>query len=122
MALASNLVQIGLNSKEADFLGDTQSATITATGTTQVAAFAITSTINAVSTATIGVNDAVRLPVITTVKSFPYIVHNATAKDISIFPGSGDNFYSAATNAATVLASGGTYIFWPISSLTWVVK
>lgn len=122
MALASNLVQIGLNSKEADFLGDTYTGALTALGITQGTAAPLVSNITRVTTATGGVNDGVILPTLIQAKNSVYVVYNVTGATINIYPGVGDNINELAANTAITLATGNTLLLIAGGTNRWISK
>lgn len=120
MALSKEIGQLGFIARIADFLGDTQSDTLSATGTTQGAALALTSTINNITTCTAGANDSVKLPLISAAKSSYVFIRNSTAAIAQIFPGSGDSINALAANAALNLAATTGTILFRVSSTKWI--
>lgn len=120
MALASHLAQIGFGSRDADFLGDTQASGIAAAGTTQGAATALTASINAVSTATGGVNDAVLLPSALTFKPTAIVVRNDSGATIQVFPASGEGINSLAANTALNITNTNARVFFKLNTAQWV--
>lgn len=103
-------------------LNDTQGYNLSATGTTQGTAYLLDSSISVISTATGGVNDSIKLPLISTTKKFPRIVHNGSAATLNIFPNSGDNFYNNPADVGTTMIPGTTYSFWPVGPVTWLIQ
>ena len=120
MALASNLVQIGIIARQADFLGDTQEDAITATGTTLATAYPLTKSINRITTAVFGAN-CVRLPAIGATKYSQVMIRNDTAAGVSVYP---DNAAEAINNGAggalDTLAAGTGAIYFVISASCWL--
>lgn len=121
MALASNLVQIGISAREADFLGDTQDDSITANGVTLAAGYAITKSINRLTTVVAGVNDAVTLPAIGATKYSKIVIRNDTAANAQVFPNSATEAIDAnAGGAGVALAAGTAATYCVVSSTRWV--
>jgi hypothetical protein len=122
MPLSSDLVQIGFSSRESDFLGDTQSNSISLAGTTQGAGVPITSSINRITGGTGGVDDAATLPLAANFKgSFIAIRSDFIGFAAQIFPGVGDSINGLAANAAYSLAAGTGILLFKISSTSWIV-
>lgn len=120
MALASDLVQVSVVSNVANFLGDTMSASLSATGTTQGTALALVSSINEVTTVTAGVNDGVILPAVITTPYSKISIRNGSAANLQIYPASGQSINALAANAAYVLAATTGIMLCKISSSRWV--
>lgn len=122
MALQSDLVQIGINSKQAEFLGSTNAQGVTATGTTKAAAAPILKTINLVETCVAGVNDSVVLPSTTTYKGDFIIIQNSGAGVLQVWPESGEYINVLAVNTATTIASGAGKAFYKcnITNSRWI--
>ena len=104
--------------QQADFLGD-DSATLAAAGTTQGAATALSSSINLVTTATGGVNDAVRLPAAASYKQTRMLIRNDSGATIQIFPASGENIHPNGLNAAVTLATATGLLLFKINTSQW---
>lgn len=120
-ALATDLKFILGNFREADFLGETQANAITAAGTTQGAATALTASINNITTVAAGVNDSARLPVITGSKYAALYVRNSHGADtLNIFPGVGDSINALAANASIALGPGTGNLFLKVTSTKWI--
>jgi hypothetical protein len=122
MALASDLVQVGIPSRQADFLGDTTEDGIGATGGIQATAYQLTANINTVTTSTVATAEAVKLPLVLLAKQSQFVVRNDSANTITIFPGIGDNIGTNGANVAITLPASSTAIFWKQSPTKWTVK
>lgn len=122
MALAADLVQIGIRSQQADFLGDVQSDAVSAAGTTQGAGTALTNDIIRVSTATAGVNDALTIPLIATCKKSWKVVRNDSAATVNVFPGSGQTINNLAANASIAITANNALMFFRVSSTKWITR
>lgn len=122
MALAADLVQIGINSQQSSFLGDVQSDAVSATGTTQGTGTALTNDIIRVTTATAGVNDALTLPLIATCKKTYKFIRNDSAATVNVFPGSGESINNLAANASIAITANNALIFARVSSTKWVTR
>lgn len=121
MALASNLVQIGISARQADFLGDTQEDAITATGIILANAYQLTKSINRITTAVAGVNDAVKLPSIGSTKYSALVIRNDTAAIVQVFPGSATEAINAGAGGAAInLAAGAGALFAIVEASRWV--
>lgn len=86
-------------------LNTTASLSITAAGTDQATATAITSTIN--STSTVAAGTGVRLPAAQ--PGYTVTISNHGANTLLIYPASGETVEALATNVAMPLLSGQTY-------------
>lgn len=120
MALVSELIQIGLSPQQAEFLGDIQQNTITANGTTQGAATALTGSICRITTCTAGVNDAVLLPLVSVSKQKCIFIRNDTAAIAQVFPSSGDSINNLGANNPRTIAANSGAIFLPITTTQWI--
>lgn len=120
MALASDLVQIGFISRHADFLGDTIADTLTALGTDQAHALALTASINCVTIVT-ATNNGVILPTIVLCKYSSILVRNDDAMDtLTVYPATGQSINSLAANAGFNIAANSAKSFTRVSSTKWV--
>ena len=106
---ATNLAQV-----QSLVLG-TNNATVSAAGTTQGTATALTSNINIVTTVASGTG--VVLPVVPTGKYS--VIRNNGANALLIYPGSGASIDGGSTNAAVSLPVGGFIILYGASSTQW---
>jgi hypothetical protein len=121
MPLASDLSKIGFSSHDADFLGDTQTDSITLTGTTQGTGYAITSSINRITGGTAASAEAATLPKASTFKgSYIAIRSDNIAFSAQIFPAVDDAINGLAANAAYALSAGTGALFLKVSSTRWV--
>jgi hypothetical protein len=93
------------------------SATVTAAGTTQGTATALTSDINIVTSATAGSATGVVAPGATTGKYL--IVVNRTATAINVYPASGHAFDGQAANTPISLPAGGFLEYFGSSTNQW---
>ncbi len=122
MALSRLLTAIGIvQPKWADFLGDTQEAAITATGTNQSGAYQLSKNINEITTCDAGVNDGVKLPLISGTAYSIFYIRNSSAEDAKVYPASGNGIGSAAPlNDPITLAAGTGAVFAVITSTVWI--
>lgn len=120
MALASELTQGILSSRQADFLGETLADSLTATGTTQAAGFPITSSINRFTVVT-GAANAATMPLVSVTKYSEIMIRNDDAADnLVVFPGISDSFNNQAIDTSITIAFGASKIFKKITSTKWV--
>lgn len=92
-------------------------AAVSAAGTTQGTATALTADINVVTTATGGSATGVVLP--TAVAGMRVIVRNATATAISVYPATGAAIDGSSANAALTVTTQQSFEFVAISSTEW---
>jgi len=112
MALASDLVQSGFSSKQADLLGSTCADNITATGILQATAYQLTSSINHITTTVAGVNDGVILPSILTFPKDTIVVRNAFGPGaLQIYPAVGEYINATAVNTPYALGVSGVTFY-----------
>lgn len=120
-ALASFLKKIGEPARLAALLGHVQQDNISANGTTQNSATLLTGTLCRVSTATVGVNDSIRISKIVEVRCIPTVVRNDSAGAVQLFPSSNEQINSLGVNNSYSISSGTIVHIWPISSARWIV-
>ena len=97
------------------------SLTVTAAGTTQGTATALTSQYNVVTTGT--ANQGVILPANPTSGTLPIYVVNNTTVLIDVYPPSGSKFNGMTSNAPLIIPRGQqVFEFAPISSTVWAVS
>lgn len=96
-------------------------ATFSATGTTQIAAAAITKLITMVTTATGASADSLRLPTAAShLFKGPFLIINESGATLNIFPDSGSNINDAAANAAITMADNTRRFFYAVTSTRWI--
>lgn len=117
MANAQDLVTAHFFPIQAELLGDSLNATVTAAGTTQGTATLLTATNNIVTTAT-AVSALGVIPPASPINPI-YTIINATAETIDIYPPSGAKFNNGSANAAVTLATGVSCILKRFSSTVW---
>jgi len=93
------------------------SPAVSAAGTTQGTATALTRPINIVSTVAAGSADGVVMPA--TVAGMRIIVINTSAATLKVYPASGGQINALGTNAAYVLAAGGRLEFVATTTSQW---
>lgn len=120
MALASDLVQMNVVPRVADFLGDTMAASLSATGNTQGTALALTTSINEVTTVAAGVNDGVIVPAVVASPYSKIAIRNASAANLNIYPATGQSINALAANAPYVLAATTGILLCKISTSRWI--
>jgi hypothetical protein len=91
---------------------------LTAAGTTQATALALTSDYNHIGTA--AASSGVRLP--TAVAGMEVLVFNKGANAVNVYPATGAAINALAANAALAVAAAGVTIFYAISSTLWLSK
>ena len=121
MALVSDLVQLGIRSRQAEFLGDEQTTALGAAGLNQATAAQIVANITRVTGAVLGVSEGVRLPIIVRAKQTTYVVHNAAGMGINVYPGIGDFFNALASGVPRLIPNGGTAICVRAGFTGWIV-
>lgn len=120
-ALASYLVAIGWNSQEASFVGVTQDAAITATGTTQATAYPLVETINNINLVTSGVIDGVRLPAIAQHKhAWILVANNDDASALNLYPATGESIMSLAVDLPISIPIATARLLFPVSTTKWM--
>lgn len=100
MPLAKNLMGGGLSAYQARAIGGTTNSTVTAAGTTQATAAAVTADLNIVNTATTGQG----VILYAGVPNDSQIIYNSTNVDIRVYPAIGGAINQIAVNGAMVLA------------------
>jgi hypothetical protein len=120
MALASDLAIIGVTSRQADFLGDTMGAELTAAGIfSQVDATQIVAAINEFTT--VPASSGARLP---RVQATPYsriIVKNMHPTNIlRIYPASGESIDALFVDSPWLLSPTDSKMFAKISATRWI--
>jgi hypothetical protein len=95
---------------------------LTATGTTQLGAAAITAALAIITVATTASTHGVRLPVAAT--GIQVEVGNAGAFGVKVWPATGDKIGAASTNAAdgTVLAVNKVNVYTAVNTTSWIVN
>lgn len=122
MALSSDLIQIGLTPKQADFLGDTVEISIVAAGANQANAYQLTKTLNALGTVALNA-DGVKLPTPINTKAGRVVVHNGTTgRTAQVYPDSGAAIDELGANNPYALAVNTTREFIRFSSTIWISK
>lgn len=120
MALAADLVQKGIESRHADFLGDTAQQLIVAAGATQATATPLTASINHVTTVAAGAN-GVRLPQISSTPYSRIFVRNEDAADtLTVYPGASDVINNLAPGAGISIPPATARAFYKTSPNSWI--
>ena len=120
MALASDLVAVGILSRHADMLGDTSKDLLTATGVVQATALPLTAAINEITTNNAGVADGVLLPLIAATPHSRLIVKNNAVGALKIYPNTGQSINALAVNVAYALAAGTGVTLCKVGSTRWI--
>lgn len=92
---------------------------LTATGTGQSDAYALTYAYNSFSTVAAGTG---ALLYGNAISGDSQLVYNGGANALLVYPESGGNINSLAANAAFSVAAGATHIFWRDGSAHWIVE
>lgn len=101
MPLAKNVMGAGIPAAQARGInGNNVNAAVTAAGTTQATATAVTADVNVVTTATTGQGAILY----SGVPGDSQIVYNNTTADIKVYPHTGGNVNQLAANSGFVLA------------------
>lgn len=116
MPLAKRVLQAGFSAGQAKGLAGGVAATVTAAGTASTDAFALTQTVNYISTA--AASSGVILPAGEV--GDDVWVHNAGANTVKIYPNSGAQINALGTNAAMSLAVNTGCLLKQISSTQWI--
>ncbi len=117
MALAKNVMQGGFSSGQARALnGNNVNAAVTAAGTTQATATAISADVNNVTTGTTGQG----VILYSGVPGDSQVVYNGTTADLRVYPHSGGKINQIATNGGAVLASYTAMHCTLVNSTQWV--
>lgn len=114
MALAKDLVRIGMTAKEAHFLGETTEDEIAATSGS---GYPITATINRVTFSASGF--AVLLPLVEQFPNSRIVIRNDSIWPISVNITSGNLFSNGAS--AYLLNTNSTSVFYKLSNTLWMV-
>lgn len=121
MASAVDLIQIGLDNRKAEFLGDTYADNITLAGASQEDGTPITATINRITGGTDPTDIAATLPQVRQFKnSFIVIKSQFIGFSAEIYPGIGDIINDFAANNPIGLTAGKTMLFFKISDTKWI--
>lgn len=120
MALKSDLKFL-FSAQQAEFLGDSQDAFITALGNaSQANAYQIIASINYITVVTAG-NNSLKLPLVSTYKNSYCILRNDDAgDDANVYPNTDDIINTLAANAAITLTHGTAMIFFKINANRWI--
>jgi hypothetical protein len=102
MPLANDLIQIGINSVMADWLGDTVDAAVAPTGTDQAHAALVTATINIIPTATLA-NCALILPSAASFKGPYMFFKNLADEAVKLYPALGERIDTTLNKEITLL-------------------
>lgn len=116
MALAREIMGGGFSAVGADAIQGGANLTISAAGTTQATATAITTSNNFVTT--VGAGAGVILPAVQ--QGDWLIIYNSGANALSIYPPVGGKINQLSTNAAMTLATNTNVIFFCFSSTQFV--
>lgn len=120
MALVSDLTLIGFDTRFAEYLGDTVSASVNAAGVILANATLLTTTINSVIT--IPLSTGVRLPKLISFKNSLVIVKNSPGSTaiLQVYPFDATENIDGPAGVAYALAIGAGKIFVKLTSAGWI--
>lgn len=113
----ANIVGSGYPGQAANYISGTAIDALTATGSTQGTALAITADTNVVTTAAAGTGVVFSGP---TTPGDEFIVANLGANALAVYPASGESIMAGATNAAFSVAAGKAALFIKTSATRWI--
>lgn len=116
MALAREIMGGGISAIAADAIQGGVNLTITAAGTTQATATALTTSNNQITTAASG--SGVILPA--TQQGDWVVLYNGGANAVAVYPNVGAKINSLTTNGSALLAPNTACIYFCFSSTQWV--
>lgn len=118
MTRETSLMGVGVSAAQANFItGDTASG-LTASGTTQTDAFAISADVNEFTT--VASSAGARLPGNTVCNpGDSVVVFNGGANSLSLYPASGESINGLSANAAFAIAANARTICYKVSNTRW---
>lgn len=129
MTRVQDLVEVGFNPIQAKHLGVISNgaegnfdALSAAGNNSQANAYQLIANYNRFTTVTAGSADSVKLPLAISDPNGLYIVQNAGAASINLFPATGDNFLGLAANTKMTVPTGCTANIVKQSNTSWLVQ
>jgi hypothetical protein len=119
MTTKDRLVRAGLHTSQADAVLGLAQTGITATGSSQTDAYALSASNSSFST--VALNTGAVLPSNASVGD-QFWVQNLGANPLSVYPPSGGAIDSGAANAAKAVAAGKTAIFKKLADAVWAAN
>jgi len=122
MASIKDLVSIGMNGREASFLGDEVADSLVANGNaSQADALQLTASINTFMTCTAS-NNSARLPTILSHKQSFIVVRVSTgaAADLNLYPAVGEAFSGLATDGVLVVPVDHQVLCFKRNTASWI--
>jgi len=119
MALATDLMGVGLQQEQAVRLGYSDATAVTAAGTTTGTATPLNGSVTNVALTTAASQTGLRLPANAELMSV-YIVRNVAATAANIYPHTGGSINASAQDAAVTLAQNLARIFIRVAADRWV--
>ncbi len=116
MAMALEIMRGGISAGAAHAILGARNTAVSAAGTTQGTATVLGASINYVTT--VGANSGVVLPNASHADSF--LIYNAGANPLTIYPPTSGRIYPAATNAGITLTNPGCIMLTKITDTIWV--
>ena len=121
MALSKHLLEIGLDSTEAQFLGDSQELNLTAAGNSQATATPIVATINQVTGGTTITDDGLRLPPVSSFKGSYIAIRSVyIGFAVDVFPAVDERIDGQLDNVPVSLAAGSALILFKVGDGAWI--
>lgn len=119
MPVAAKLATLGLLPNIAEHIGDTYDTGLTAAGSDQSGALALSLSVNEVTTVNVGVDDGVILPLIDAAHK-EIIIKNNTGSALKVYPNTDQSIDTAAANTAVTLAANTGAVYYPLTSTQWI--
>lgn len=119
MPVSENLIAIGLPPAQAEALGFSNLTTVTATGTSQVAAASIKSFVTQIEVTTSAGNTGVRLPDDADYQQ-DYLVINPSIIDAQVYPPIGSSLNDLTVNVPIAVGTNVTAIFSRLDRTRWI--
>jgi hypothetical protein len=94
-------------------------SSVSASGSTQGAAFVLTKEINVVTAAASGTADGVQLPIPPASASLQLIIINASTSAIKVYPSSGAQIDSNGSNTPATVGIGGKLVLFSTGTTQW---
>jgi hypothetical protein len=119
MAIASQMMALGIAAEASKAIGGTVAVGLTATGSTQVTALLLPAAINAIATAAAATG--VILPSNST-NGDQLAIYNGGANTVNVYPPVGGTINNLAANTAVTIATTKAADLFCIGPLTWFVN
>jgi len=119
MALAVDLMGVGLPQEQAVRIGLSNPTAVTTAGTTTGTATVLNASVTNVELTTAGSQTGLRLPADAEL-FVPYLVRNTTSTGGNIYPPTGGFINAASQDAAVTLAQNLARLFYRVSTTRWI--